>query len=68
MNLLRIFEGAEIKEARAKTDTLKRLVAMAKDDQRKSEDELRAKIARAMEDIDRPMIAGALTGRRGGAD
>ena len=68
MNLLRIFEGSEIKEARAKTDTLKRLVEMARADQQRSENELRAKIARAMEEIDRPMIAGALTGRRGGAD
>lgn len=63
MNLLRYFEGREIKRARETTQDLKRLVEIAKNEQRRSEDDLRRKLA------DRPMIAGALTGRRiGDAD
>lgn len=64
MNLLRYFEGPDIREARRHTSDLKRLVELAKGEQRASEERLRQKLVNARDTLERQPVAGALTGRR----
>lgn len=67
INIMRLFEGAEIKAARQTTDDLKRLVELAKRAERASEGKLRESICQAKDEPNRLPIAGAL-GWRGQSD
>ncbi len=62
VNILRYFEGREIRDARQKTADLKLLVMMAKRDQTVAEEQLRKKVEEAKKP-ERMPIAGSLIWR-----
>jgi len=68
MNLLSFLEGRVTRSLRQRVETMEVLVKVVQRDANASENRLRASIARARDELDRPPVAGALTWRTGEDD
>jgi hypothetical protein len=68
MNLLSFLEGRVTRTLRQRVQTMEVLVKVVQRDAKASENRLRASIARAREELDRPPAAAALTWRTGEDD
>jgi hypothetical protein len=63
MNLLSFLQGRATRTLRQRVETMEVLVKVVQRDAKVSENRLRASIARARDDLDRPSLGGAIAWR-----